>query len=70
LWDPKEVGEARKRVAAKTFLRRNSTVPPVDIRDVSTPVLVTLCQTVQELILHQKTLNKQTDPHAETASLD
>ena len=49
LWTREEVGEARKRVAAKCFIRNNSTINPVDVRDAPTPLLVTLAKTVKEL---------------------
>jgi hypothetical protein len=49
IWDRNEVGEARKRVAAKRFIRQNSTLNPVDIRDAETPLLVTLAKTIKEL---------------------
>lgn len=48
-WDRTEVGEARKRVAAKAFIRRNSTINPVDVRNVPTPTLVLLAKTIKEL---------------------
>lgn len=49
LWDRNEVGEARKRVAAKHFIRTNSTLRSLDVRDAPTPLLVLLCKTVKEL---------------------
>ena len=49
LWDRAEVGEARKRVAAKCYIRRNSNLNPVDVRDASTPLLVTIAKTIKEL---------------------
>lgn len=48
LWDKREVGEARKRVAAKCFIRNNSNINPVNVRDLTTPLLVSLCKIIKE----------------------
>lgn len=47
LWDRNEVGEARKRVAAKCFIRNNSNINPADIRDLPTKILVALCKGIK-----------------------
>lgn len=51
LWDRNEVGEARKRVAAKCFIRQNSKMDGVALlhRDAPTPFLVTLAKTIKKL---------------------
>jgi len=49
LWDRNEVGEARKRVAAKHYIRRHSTMNVIDVRDLPTPVLVVIAKSVKQL---------------------
>jgi len=49
LWDKAEVAEARKRVAAKLFIARYSTMNRCELRNLPTPMLVLLAQTVNEL---------------------
>lgn len=49
LWDRNEVAEARKRVAAKCFIRQNSTMDAVAIRDAPTTLLVTLAKSIKDL---------------------
>lgn len=43
-----EVADARKRVAAKRYLRRYSTLPQTSILELPTKVLVTLCKAVRD----------------------
>jgi len=51
LWDRNEVAEARKRVAAKHYIRRCSTMNAIDIRDLPTTLLVIIAKSIKQLSL-------------------